>query len=101
MVAAAGAIAAVICDTSLDWLTDGEDSDSSSEDAFEANLTDFCTCLKCKSQNINPLYRYCQKCFKVYSQLSTSDLHSSDGFHSDHLFKCIEKDFVFNCIMIY
>lgn len=67
MAAASAAIAAVICDNSIEWLTDGEESDNSSVSVFDAepNHTGFGTCIQCKSKNNNPMFRYCQKCFQV------------------------------------
>ncbi|KAF2904831.1 hypothetical protein ILUMI_01337 [Ignelater luminosus] len=71
MAAASAAIAAVICDNSLEWLTDGEESDNSSASAFDAELnhTGFGTCIQCKSKNNNPMFRYCQKCFQERKNL--------------------------------
>ncbi|CAH1131566.1 unnamed protein product [Ceutorhynchus assimilis] len=58
------AAAAAICDSSLEaWITDVEDSDSSSEE-MSFGKTDFATCVQCKGENRNPLYRYCEKCFQ-------------------------------------
>lgn len=58
------AAAAVLCDTSLEaWVTDGEDSDSSSDET-SFGRTDFSTCVQCRGENDNPLYRYCEKCFQ-------------------------------------
>lgn len=60
-----GAIAAAICDNSLEnWATDGETSDSTSED-IDFGRTQFGTCVQCNSQNQNPHYRYCEKCYQV------------------------------------
>lgn len=60
------AAAAVICDRSLDaWITDVEDSDSSTaESSF--GRSDFSTCIQCKGVNRNALYPYCEKCFQVH-----------------------------------
>ncbi|KAL3277611.1 hypothetical protein HHI36_012953 [Cryptolaemus montrouzieri] len=59
------AAAAAICDSSFEkWVTDGEDSDLSSSEDNSFSRTDFWTCVKCKSQNKNPLFRYCEKCFQ-------------------------------------
>lgn len=58
------AAAAVMCDSSIEaWVTDGEDSDSSSDET-SFGRTDFSTCVQCKGENDNPLYRYCEKCFQ-------------------------------------
>lgn len=60
------AAAAVICDRSMDaWITDVEDSDSSTaESSF--GRSDFSTCVQCKGVNRNALYPYCEKCFQVH-----------------------------------
>lgn len=78
--AAAGAVAAVICNSSLEaWATDAEDSDSSLDET-SLGRTDFGTCLQCKSKNDNPLFRYCERCFQVrYCFEVTLDLHESVG----------------------
>lgn len=82
------AAAAVICDRSLDaWITDVEDSDSSTaESSF--GRSDFSTCVQCKGVNRNSLYPYCEKCFQVHIDGFgvAMDLHS-------HL---IQKTFVLN-----
>ncbi|XP_050314225.1 uncharacterized protein LOC126748802 isoform X2 [Anthonomus grandis grandis] len=58
------AAAAVICQNSFEgWITDVEDSDSSTEES-SFKRTDFSTCVQCKGENINPMYRYCEKCFQ-------------------------------------
>ncbi|XP_018571357.1 uncharacterized protein LOC108911025 isoform X2 [Anoplophora glabripennis] len=63
------AAAAVICDTSLEnWITDCEDSDNSSLEELSFKEVDFSTCIQCKSDNNNPLYRYCEKCFQTCRQ---------------------------------
>ncbi|CAH1173509.1 unnamed protein product [Phaedon cochleariae] len=55
-----------ICDSSLEtWITDCEESDNSSslDDSF-ITRSGFSRCVQCKSENDNPLYRYCEKCFQ-------------------------------------
>nr|XP_023014860.1 uncharacterized protein LOC111504525 isoform X1 [Leptinotarsa decemlineata] len=55
----------VLCDSSLErWVTDCEDSDNSSLDGSAISRSDFSRCVQCKSENDNPLYRYCEKCFQ-------------------------------------
>ncbi|KAK9881065.1 hypothetical protein WA026_014410 [Henosepilachna vigintioctopunctata] len=64
------AAAAVIADNSFDhWVTDGEDSDMSSSEETSFSRPDYWTCVKCKSQNNNPLFRYCEKCFQARKTL--------------------------------
>lgn len=59
------AVAGAICDSSIErWVTDCEDSDNSSLDEPSFEKTDFTTCIQCKSENKNPLYTYCEKCFQ-------------------------------------
>ncbi|XP_066256843.1 E3 ubiquitin-protein ligase Mdm2-like isoform X4 [Euwallacea similis] len=59
------AAAAAICDRSLEaWITDAEDSDSTSLEEPSVGRSDFSTCVQCKGENLNPLYRYCEKCFQ-------------------------------------
>lgn len=43
------------------------DSSSISSDMDDPELSraDFWACVKCKAQNNNPMFRYCEKCFKV------------------------------------
>lgn len=45
-------------------LADSEQTDSYESDS-EIDLHDYWHCAQCKAANNNPLYRYCQKCFKV------------------------------------
>jgi E3 ubiquitin-protein ligase Mdm2 len=57
--------AAVVGDSSLEtFITDAEDSDNSRQGDSSIGLTDFWTCIQCKSQNDNPQFRYCDKCFQ-------------------------------------
>ncbi|CAH0552568.1 unnamed protein product [Brassicogethes aeneus] len=62
MMMAVAAVASVVWDDSID-ITDSEDSDNSS--SIESSFTrSFSTCIQCKFENNNPLYRYCEKCFQ-------------------------------------
>ncbi|KAJ0183066.1 hypothetical protein K1T71_001042 [Dendrolimus kikuchii] len=45
-------------------LADSEQTDSYESDS-EIDLHDYWYCAQCRAKNNNPLYRYCQKCFKV------------------------------------
>ncbi|CAG9856479.1 unnamed protein product [Phyllotreta striolata] len=58
-----------VFDSSVEtWITDCEESDNSSlDDSVETRLG-FSTCVQCKFQNDNPLYRYCEKCFQTCKQ---------------------------------
>ncbi|KYB29262.1 E3 ubiquitin-protein ligase Mdm2 [Tribolium castaneum] len=57
--------AAVVGDSSLEtFITDAEDSDNSRQDDSSSGLTDFWVCIQCKSQNDNPQFRFCDKCFQ-------------------------------------
>lgn len=68
------AAAEAMYDTSLEkWITDCEESDNSSLDDSSISRSDFSTCTQCKSLNVNPQYRYCEKCYQV--DIST-ELHS-------------------------
>ncbi|XP_050314023.1 E3 ubiquitin-protein ligase Mdm2-like [Anthonomus grandis grandis] len=58
------AAAAVICQNSFEGcVTDIEDSESSTDESLFKKL-EFLTCVQCKRKNVNPMYRYCEKCFK-------------------------------------
>ncbi|XP_030751667.1 E3 ubiquitin-protein ligase Mdm2-like isoform X2 [Sitophilus oryzae] len=58
------AAVSVICDSDLEvWVTDVEDSDSSSDET-SLGRTDFTSCVQCRGENDNPLFRYCEKCFQ-------------------------------------
>lgn len=71
------AAAAVICDSSLEkWITDCEESDNSSLDDSAISRSDFSTCAQCKSINVNPLYRYCEKCYQVYIEKIPKMVHT-------------------------
>ncbi|XP_044257947.1 E3 ubiquitin-protein ligase Mdm2-like [Tribolium madens] len=57
--------AAVVGDSSLEtFITDAEDSDNSRQGDSSSGLTDFWICIQCKSQNDNPQFRFCDKCFQ-------------------------------------
>ncbi|XP_050678841.1 E3 ubiquitin-protein ligase Mdm2-like [Leptidea sinapis] len=43
---------------------DSEQTDSEGSDS-EMDLYDYWLCAQCRAENNNPLYRYCEKCFKV------------------------------------
>ncbi|CAG4928786.1 unnamed protein product [Colias eurytheme] len=43
---------------------DSEQTDSDGSDS-EMDLYDYWLCAQCRAENNNPLYRYCEKCFKV------------------------------------
>ncbi|XP_063621851.1 protein Mdm4-like isoform X3 [Cydia splendana] len=43
---------------------DSEQDESEGSDS-EMDLHDFWECAQCRAENNNPLYRYCEKCFKV------------------------------------
>jgi len=72
LVLAEGAIAAVIMDSSLEaWETDGETSSASSQSPVNQSklrslTSDFWPCVRCKSQNSIPPFRFCEKCFQTY-----------------------------------
>lgn len=63
----------LVCSVTL-TVDHGDDNDdswadsssiSSDMDDPELSRADFWTCVKCKAQNNNPMFRYCEKCFKV------------------------------------
>ncbi|VVC87092.1 unnamed protein product [Leptidea sinapis] len=43
---------------------DSEQTDSEGSDS-EMDLYDYWLCAQCRAENNNPLYRYCEKCFKT------------------------------------
>lgn len=60
------AAAEAMYDTSMEkWITDCEESDNSSLDDSAISRSDFSTCTQCKSLNLNPQFRYCEKCYQV------------------------------------
>lgn len=42
---------------------DTEESDAPTDP--ELGRADYWTCIKCKNQKNNPMYRYCEKCYQV------------------------------------
>lgn len=42
---------------------DTEESDAPTDP--ELGRADYWTCIKCRNQKNNPMYRYCEKCFQV------------------------------------
>lgn len=63
----------LLCSVTLTLDNDNDNDDSwadsssisSDMDDPELSRADFWTCVKCKAQNNNPMFRYCEKCFKV------------------------------------
>lgn len=55
-------IAAVFCET--DDLADNSDDSRSTVDS-EIGKADYWTCVQCNTSNNNPLFRYCERCYKV------------------------------------
>lgn len=61
-------VARALFDTSSS--SDSIDADTESSDAPtdpELGRADYWTCIKCKNQKNNPLYRFCEKCYQVNS----------------------------------
>lgn len=48
---------------------DTEESDAPTDP--ELGCADYWTCIKCKNQKNNPMYRYCEKCYQVNQQLTS------------------------------
>lgn len=46
-------------------LADTEESDGTDRPDPELGLADYWKCVKCKNQQNNPMYRYCEKCYQV------------------------------------
>lgn len=44
---------------------DTEESDAPTDP--ELGRADYWTCIKCKNQKNNPMYRFCEKCYQVIS----------------------------------
>lgn len=52
----------------FEFLADDADTEESESDAPsdpELGLADYWTCIQCKNQKNNPLYRFCEKCYQV------------------------------------
>lgn len=45
---------------------DTEESDAPTDP--ELGRADYWTCIKCKNQKNNPMYRFCEKCYQVNTQ---------------------------------
>lgn len=79
--AAVGAITAAICDSSYEaWATGEPDSstDSSSyapEGDTAVYRSDYWTCVQCKTQNSNPRFQFCDRCFQV--SINSISFHAS------------------------
>lgn len=49
-----------------DWLlADFEESDQESISDPELGPADYWKCVKCKNDQNNPMYRYCERCYQV------------------------------------
>jgi hypothetical protein len=56
----------VLCDDELSMCADSSgNTDSQLAIDPEVPRTDYWTCVQCKNRNNNPLFRYCEKCYKV------------------------------------
>ena len=59
-----------ICREELSSFADGSgNSDSNAVYDPEIPRADYWTCLRCKNKNNNPLFRYCEKCYKVTTKV--------------------------------
>lgn len=52
---------------------DTEESDAPTDP--ELGRADYWTCIKCKNQKNNPLYRFCEKCFQVNPSFRRFEYH--------------------------
>jgi len=56
----------VLCDDEFSLFADSSgNSDSPPTIDPEVPRADYWTCVQCKNENNNPLFRYCEKCYKV------------------------------------
>lgn len=58
-----GVIAAIYNETDIGFADDSDDSRSTVDS--EIGRADYWTCVQCTSKNNNPLFRYCEKCYKI------------------------------------
>ncbi|XP_043280411.1 E3 ubiquitin-protein ligase Mdm2-like isoform X2 [Venturia canescens] len=57
------AAAAAMCDSDVDLADDSDDSLTSRDS--EISHADYWTCVQCNNKNNKPLFRYCEKCYRV------------------------------------
>lgn len=64
---------------------DTEESDAPTDP--ELGRADYWTCIKCKNQKNNPMYRYCEKCYQVNptTHLYTTSFFASNSQFNQHL----------------
>lgn len=59
---------------------DTEESDAPTDP--ELGRADYWTCIKCKNQKNNPMYRFCEKCYQVNKTITSTHLnHFSQSFN--------------------
>lgn len=52
---------------------DTEESDGPTDP--ELGRADYWTCIKCKNQKNNPMYRFCEKCYQVKKKQTITSIH--------------------------
>lgn len=67
---------------------DTEESDAPTDP--ELGRSDYWTCIKCKNQKNNPMYRFCEKCYQV-NHISTEII-----FHNHNTQKKFQRQFYFH-----
>lgn len=62
---------------------DTEESDGPTDDP-ELGRADYWTCIKCKNQKNNPMYRFCEKCYQVKKKTPSHQFPSSSTTHTKY-----------------
>lgn len=63
---------------------DTEESDAPTDP--ELGRADYWTCIKCKNQKNNPMYRYCERCYQVNNLIPTESTITIINFKSSSIF---------------
>ncbi|PSN34368.1 hypothetical protein C0J52_07824 [Blattella germanica] len=92
LICAAGMVA--LCEGDLSTLADNsENSDSNQKFDPEVPRSDYWTCIQCNNKNNNPVFRYCEKCYKRRLCIQCNHFKKLPCFPCcDHCFK-VRKNF--------
>lgn len=58
-------------DSDITIFADVDTGESDAPSDPELGLADYWTCIKCKNQKNNPMYRFCEKCYQVNIEPTT------------------------------
>lgn len=82
-----GASSSSNSDSDFEILADDADTEESDGPTDpELSRSDYWTCIKCKNQKNNPMYRFCEKCYQVKEKRNSSTHSSNLLYYKTHNF---------------